>query len=144
MQNATTAMAVFPSEVHVTAAVKVDPSRRDFLVARVALANSGRDTLRLVLESCPLTLRAYPVSAGLGPPAWRSDRAPRVCKSIRQRIALAPGAEQALTTRFTVETLLGDTLSEGRYRFTAAVRAFEPEMISPEFSAGEVEVRRVK
>ncbi len=134
-------MSAFPTQAAVSASVTEEPGRRDFLVARATLTNVGRETLRLVLETCPLTILAYRVQNAAPAAVWRSDRAPRMCKDIRLPLALAPGAQHVLVTRFTKAALLGDSLSTGRYRFAAVIRTAEPAAVSPEVSAGELDVR---
>ena len=125
------------------ASVRVDGST---LRGRGVVTNAGRSPISLEFGSCALKLRAYRTAARTGPPAWRSEgRQPYGgggfygCGAVLHGAVIAPGDSLA---RFGVESLvievLGDSLPDGRYYFTAVIELNSGA--SPEIPAGEAQL----
>jgi hypothetical protein len=148
--------AALPPGVSIAAAVEFARHDRDVIWSLAHVANHGRDTVRLEVGGCPLVTRAYrgepsgglPVwsSAAIGVPAGdsasrrsarRSTRqTTRACPRVRRHIKIAPGATWTLQDGFRVSRMAGAGF--GRYAFTVAVRFLEPNVTTPEYSAGEL------
>jgi hypothetical protein len=116
------------------------------LHGRGVVINAGASPISVEYGSCALRLRAYRTAARTGPPAWRSEgRQPYggggfyACDLAGRGAVIAPGDSLA---RFGVESpvieVLGDSLPDGRYYFTAVIELNSGA--SPEIPAGETQL----
>ncbi len=118
--------------------------RGDSLRAHANVVNAGRARVALEYGECALQLRAYRSADRSGPPAWRSEhRRPYeggfgyVCAGIGYSTTLAPGDSLRRPFELGVPVLevLGDSLPDGRYWFTASIRLNFG--MTPEVPAGD-------
>jgi hypothetical protein len=125
------------------ASVGVDGST---LRGRGVVVNAGGRPVSVEYGSCALNLRAYRTAARTGPPAWRSEeRQPYGgggfygCDAVGHGAVIAPGDSLA---RFGVESpvieVLGDSLPDGRYWFTAVIEL--NSAASPDIPAGDAQL----
>ena len=128
--------------VNISASIALDRESPDLVRARALVANSGDHPVRLYVGSCPLVVRAYTRHEASESTGWSSAGAPRLCKSFRHAIELAPGESQSLEAAFLARTILGDKLREGQYTFTVSVRFLDPAFTTPEYLAGELVLSR--
>lgn len=102
------------------------------LVTRVAVTNTGPRRVEVQFGACSLNLRAYRHPARTGRPAFRSERrAPPfergqgfgyACPLYLAGTVIAPGdtiTPREFTLRIPFPEILGDSLPDGRYYFTA-------------------------
>jgi len=111
---------------------RVEPGSPRELRTVVTVTNSGPRRVSLEFGACTLLLRAYRTPARTGRPVWYSERArPRwagkddfgyACPMYLAHRVLAPGesvSPKEFQARVPVPEILGDSLPEGRYSFTA-------------------------
>ncbi|HEV2148806.1 MAG TPA: hypothetical protein VGR37_15485 [Longimicrobiaceae bacterium] len=118
------------------------------LHAEASVTNTTARPVYVEYGACALHLRAYRTPARAGEPAWRSERREPwegtmgyACPSYLASHTLAPGetfSPKELRLRVPLVEVLGDSLTDGRYYFTASLRLnFRP---TPEFPAGSAEL----
>ncbi len=101
------------------------------LVTRVGATNATDRSVYLEYGACSLALRAYRTPDRTGVPVWRSETArppgydgPIACLTYLATRLLTPGAGMRApehTLSVPVAEILGDTLPDGRYYFTAVL-----------------------
>jgi hypothetical protein len=96
------------------------------------MTNTGQISVWLNGNWCPVRLRAYRNATRSGRPVWLD----RWCPENLPPIVLAPGWSDSLQVRNSMRRILGDSLPEGRYFFTATLELATPQFQSPELPAG--------
>jgi hypothetical protein len=120
------------------------------LHAASSVTNTTSRAIYLEYGACALSLHAYRSAARSGAPVWRSDRrapwerlGPRErrggygCPAYLRARALAPGAtleRREFQLRVPLIEILGDSLLDGRYYFSAIVRLNDGH--TPEIPSG--------
>jgi hypothetical protein len=108
------------------------------VITRAVIRNDGPLAAALEYGVCNVTLLAHRTADRSGPPAWRSDRARpwegtygRGCPQPLIMAQLAPGDSvfREFEERTRLVELLGDSLPDGRYWFTAQVRLIAPRLV---------------
>jgi hypothetical protein len=97
------------------------------LTAVITIVNRGARTVQFELGACALDLHAYRSATRTGPPVFRSEHrqppgphAVYACPLILYDLQLAPGESISPSSlRIPLYEILGDSLPEGRYFFTA-------------------------
>lgn len=89
-------------------------------------------------DGCVVLIRAYRAPERGAPPAWDQARAV-ACPEVLMEVPLAPGQTREFHSTATAREILGDSLPDGRYYFTALIR---PGGQPIEVSAGSAELRR--
>ena len=101
-----------------------------YLVADVALVNTGRDSTTVRFDWCRFDLEAFGVDR-LGEPVWRSQAhtswpssTPFICLDIARARDVAPGdtlRAETLRTKQPLSGILADSLPAGLYDFKARI-----------------------
>jgi ribosomal protein L11 len=89
-------------------------------------------------DGCVVLLRAYRHVERTGTPSW-DQRRTIACTQAVQVARIAPGRSESYETTTGAREILGDSLPEGRYYFTAYYR---PGNQLVEVLAGDAELRR--
>lgn len=107
------------------------------LRTRATVTNRAGRTAEVVFpDGCVVLLRAYRSPERSGPPAW--DQAGAVgCTMALVEVALAPGEAREFSTGASARDILGDSLPDARYYFTAVLRPGGTEV---EVAAGDAEL----
>ncbi len=125
------------------------------LRTRVIITNRSTQRVRIHYGDCSPQLRAYRHAHRSGRPAWYEGRLPsqdpntkiwtRICDAYGLHDVMGPG-DSAVVQRFqmepTVREVLGDSLPEGRYFFTAVFRTTRPHFQTPELPSGSAVLTR--
>jgi hypothetical protein len=132
------------------------------VVTTVTMTNTGQISVWLNGNWCPVKPRAYRNATRSGRPAWDPwdvirQRAARkqqkkggfgggdlggACPEGGPSIILAPGESDSLQERYSMGFILGDSLPEGRYFFTAILELATPRFESPALPAGSAVLTR--
>jgi hypothetical protein len=139
----------FRAETHV---VEGRPTR---LRTQVIITNRNNHWVRLEYGDCSPDLRAYRHANRSGKPVWEQRLLPAKDPKtgmyapgcdLYGSLAVIPAGEPYVVKRFQLEPttheVLGDSLPEGRYFFTAVFRPTIRGSVSPELPAGSVVLTR--
>jgi hypothetical protein len=112
------------------------------------VTNVGVKPVALSYGACALQIRAYRVGGSTTHPSWRSelritaDGDGYACPALSTTGAVPPGGElcpSEFRTLVPVPEILGDSLPDGDYRFTAVLELNSGE--TAEFPAGDTTIR---
>ena len=126
----------------------VTGARNDTLRAHVTITDTTSQPWRLEYGACALALFAYRTPTRTGPPAWNSTQRRTaggldyMCP-LYLRVGILEAGETSspreLNAAYPLTEILGDSLPNGRYYFTAHVRM---NWRTKELPAGDAELRR--
>ena len=107
------------------------------LATTVKLTNTGNSPRQVTFpDGCVVLIRAYRTAERTGEPAWDQSRVV-ACTMALVEVALAPGESREFQARTDAGLILGDSLPDGRYYFSALLR---PDGRALEVPAGEADL----
>jgi hypothetical protein len=107
------------------------------LATTVKLTNKGNSRRKVTFpDGCVVLIRAYRNAERTGEPAWDQSRVV-ACTMALVEVDLAPGESREYQARTDAGLILGDSLPNGRYYFTALLR---PDGRALEIPAGDAEL----
>ena len=142
---------------------RVIPHPKPHVLTTVTMTNTSQGSVWLRGNWCPVKPRAHRNAARSGRPAWDPWDVERQRAARKQQkkggfgggdvvggagpeggppIILAPGESDSLQERYSMGFILGDSLPEGRYYFTAILELATPPFQSPELPAGSAMLTR--
>ena len=134
---------------------RVAVDREPRLRTRVTITNTGTRPVQIQYGPCTFNLRAYRHAHRTGPPVWEERKLPnldpktgileRVCSEAPRGALIPPGNSEVVedfSLEPSVQSVLGDSLSPGRYFFTASLWTEIPRFRTPEFPAGSAVLTR--
>jgi hypothetical protein len=91
------------------------------LLTRIVATNETNQAVHLEFGACSVIVHAYRNRERTGQPVWRSDQRRLACPAIGYSVVAIPGDAMPFDLRVPLYEVLGDSLADGRYYFTAAV-----------------------
>lgn len=107
------------------------------IVVTVTATNETTGDIDIEFGGCPVRLLVYRNADRSGEPAWDDAEQNGFCPAILWRATLSPGASQEFQATYIIREILGGSLPDGRYYFTAVLR-LDVETVA--LKAGDLEL----
>lgn len=118
------------------------PGLQPFVDWEIRATNSGEEPIEgKALGGCHWHFRFYEPGGSSDEPVF-DDRGGGACLDMYRTFRVNPGETLVDSVTWAVDQTLRDARPEGRYSVTVALMLDDPEVESPEFGLGEVELRR--